>query len=74
MSYVSTEMGDRLSELLVSVMALWLTLVDQNPFWPCHWISIRTRTMHHLEGYFKFVLSTDTVNTDATASNYFVYY
>ena len=35
MGYVSTGMGDRLSELPVSLMALRLTLVDQNPFQPC---------------------------------------
>ena len=35
MGYVSSWMGDRLSALLVSLMALWLVLVDQNPFWPC---------------------------------------
>ena len=31
----STWMGDRFSALLVSLMALRLTLVDRNPFWPC---------------------------------------
>ena len=34
MGYVSTGMGDRFSALLVSLMALWLTLVDQNLFRP----------------------------------------
>ena len=29
MGYVSTGMGDRLSPLLVSLMGLWLALVDQ---------------------------------------------
>ena len=28
-------MGDRFSALLMSLMALRLALVDQNPFWPC---------------------------------------
>ena len=32
---VSPGMGDRLSALLVSLMALGLALVDRNPFWPC---------------------------------------
>ena len=35
MGYVSTGMGDRLSALLVSLMALQHTLVDRNPFRPC---------------------------------------
>ena len=35
MGYVCTGMGDRLSALLVSLMALWLTPEDQNPFQPC---------------------------------------
>ena len=35
MGYVSTWMGDRFSALLVSLMALQLMLVDQNPFRPC---------------------------------------
>ena len=33
--YVSTGMGESFSALLVLLMALWLALVDQNPFWPC---------------------------------------
>ena len=33
--HVSTGMGDHLSALLLSLMTLWLTLVDQNPFWLC---------------------------------------
>ena len=35
MTYISTEMGDRFSALLVSLMALRIALVDRNPFWPC---------------------------------------
>ena len=35
MGYISTGMGDRFSTLLMSLMALQLVLVDQNPFWPC---------------------------------------
>ena len=35
-------MGDRLSALLVSLMALQLMLVDRNPFRPC--------LLHFLEG------------------------
>ena len=35
MGCVSTRMGDRFSALLVSLMALQLTLVDQNSFRPC---------------------------------------
>ena len=35
MSYVSTRMGDYFSALLVSLMALQLALMDQNPFRPC---------------------------------------
>ena len=35
MGYVSTWMGDHLSVLFVSLMALRVTLVDQNPFQPC---------------------------------------
>ena len=58
MGYVNTGMGDRLSALLVSLMALQLTLVDQNPFglvkhvisgsvnWP--YISQITRTFEHI--------------------------
>ena len=34
MGCVSTGMGDRFSALFVSLMALWLMLVGQNPFWP----------------------------------------
>ena len=34
MGYVNTWMGDRFSALLMSLMALQLTLVDQNPFQP----------------------------------------
>ena len=34
MGYVSTLIGDRFSALLVSLMALGLTLVDQNLFQP----------------------------------------
>ena len=33
--YFSTGMGDHFGELLVSLMALWLALVDQNSFQPC---------------------------------------
>ena len=33
--WVNTEMGDRFCALVVSLMALQLALVDQNPFWPC---------------------------------------
>ena len=35
MAYISTGMGNRFCALLVSLMALWLTLVEINPFWPC---------------------------------------
>ena len=35
MGYVSTGMGDHLSALLMSLIALRLALVDRNPFWPC---------------------------------------
>ena len=35
MGYVSTGMGDCFSAPLVSLMALWLALVDRNPFEPC---------------------------------------
>ena len=35
MCYVITLMGDHLSALLMSLMALRLTLVDRNPFRPC---------------------------------------
>ena len=35
MGYVSTWIGDHLSALLVSLMALRLALVDRNPFTPC---------------------------------------
>ena len=31
MDYVSTGMGDCIGALLVSLMALWLVIVDQNP-------------------------------------------
>ena len=34
MVYVSTGMGDRFGAVLVSLMALRLTLVDRNPFQP----------------------------------------
>ena len=34
MGYVSTRMGDCLSALLMSLMALQLPLVDRNPFQP----------------------------------------
>ena len=41
MGYVSTGMGDRFGALLVSLMALRLTLIDQNPFWSCcNWCSL----------------------------------
>ena len=35
MGYVSTEMGDGLSALLMSPMALQPALVDRKPFGPC---------------------------------------
>ena len=35
MGYISTGLGDCFSALLVSPMALWLTLVDRNPIQPC---------------------------------------
>ena len=35
MGYVSTGKGDHFKALLVSLMALQLALVEQNPFWPC---------------------------------------
>ena len=35
MGYISTGMGDCFGALVVSLMALWLALVDQNPFRPC---------------------------------------
>ena len=34
---ISTGMEDRLGVLLLSLMALRLTLVNQNPFHPCFW-------------------------------------
>ena len=36
MCYTSTGMGDCFSAVLVSLMALPLILVDQNPFQPCY--------------------------------------
>ena len=36
MGYISTWMGDRFSTLPMSLMALQITLVGQNPFWPCY--------------------------------------
>ena len=36
MGYVSTGMGESFGALLVSMMALQLMLVDQNPFGPCY--------------------------------------
>ena len=36
MGYVSIEMGDHFSALLLSLMALRLALVDRNPFQPCY--------------------------------------
>ena len=42
MGYLSTGMADRFGALLVSLMALWLALVDQNPFLPCYiWQSVK---------------------------------
>ena len=35
MGCISIGIGDRSSALLMSLMALQLMLVDQNPFWPC---------------------------------------
>ena len=35
MGHISTRMGDCLSTLFMSLMALLLALVDQNPFPPC---------------------------------------
>ena len=40
MGYISTGMDDHFGDLLVLLMALWLTVRDQNPFQPCfthHW-------------------------------------
>ena len=53
MGYFSTWMGDSFSALLVSLMALWLALVDRNPFEPCYLldlvkISIYTNSYSHL--------------------------
>ena len=36
MGYISTWMGDRLSALLMSLMAVRLMLVDRNPFRACY--------------------------------------
>ena len=42
MGYISTGMGDCFGALLVSLMALRLALVYQNPFWPSlHHFSVR---------------------------------
>ena len=35
LSKYSIGMGDRFGALLMYLMAVWLTLVDWNPFWPC---------------------------------------
>ena len=52
MDYVSTWMGDRLSALLVSLMALQLTLVDRNPFWLCSkFVTVRTQMIVDLTCY-----------------------
>ena len=43
MVYISTGMVDRFSALLMSLIALRLMLVHQNPFQPClKWISLVT--------------------------------
>ena len=39
MGYVSAGMGDCFSALLASLMALWLVLVDRNPFQPRSYMS-----------------------------------
>ena len=36
MDYISTGMDDHSSALLLSLMALQLTLIDRNPFRPCY--------------------------------------
>ena len=45
MGYISTWLGDPLSALLMSLMALQLALANQNPFWPCFIISWIVRTL-----------------------------
>ena len=59
MSYVSTWMGDPFSVLLISLMALWLTLLDQNPFRPCFdgqgftYVNGQERLIKHLTDWSK---------------------
>ena len=46
MGSVSTGMGDRFGALLVSLMALWLTLIDLNPFRLC--CHLGTSSLHYI--------------------------
>ena len=42
---MGTGMGDRLSALLMSLMALQLVLVDRNPFRPCYNVKIHVEIL-----------------------------
>ena len=46
MGYISTWMGDHLSTAVMSLMALWLELVERNPFRP---VSINYATYVYLQ-------------------------
>ena len=54
MNYISTaRMGDLFGALLVSLMALWLALVDSNPFRPC----VSHYHMYHCHIYLALIFS-----------------
>ena len=51
MGFISTWMGDHFSALLMSLMALQLTLVDQNLLWPCYFRKTNTLFMYLFHHY-----------------------
>ena len=57
MGYVSTWMGDHFSALLVFLVALQLTLLDQNPFRPCYSL-IYNYVLHFLQTFVSKTLWT----------------
>ena len=63
MGYISTGMGDRFSGLLVSLMALRLTLVDRKPFWPCFFVCHTCLIMEVKQQLAMLVLGWVTVST-----------
>ena len=54
LKYPITGMGDRFGALLLSLMALQLVLVDQNPFQPCFFIFAAKQYLLDMHGVWVF--------------------